>query len=480
MQPVTQLLSFVVSIAMDGVCERCLLGREVVLAELLGSGANGSVFLARPVCTTGTASAFQYPQRFVVKVMRRGILPADGAAMILKEIDAIRSLNHPFIVRYVGAWVESGVGEHCGSVCLAMAHCDGGDLHGLIREYSLREEFVPNELAMMIMLQILSALNHSHAQHIIHRDIKPANLLLVRNDNKEGSVSKALVGDYGLARPLQQTTELAQTRVGTPCYCSPEIVAGEAYSSKTDIFSAGATFFELLTRQRAFWKKHYTEQQSFHAILNMDPMPCLRQIARGRYETCLVRAVEACLCKNERGRPTAYDLLVGFASRLTSYVREKGIPVCREAPKVSPLRAIMESPIRRISPVTPVRRPQLRPDSGSPKHNVSPKCRQSLRATPATPRVAAASVDSEKLGSNLLEQLLQVAEKGVGDKAWVAKLRQLLDGDLETLLLVHVLIAKRRHDKELLENGLFKVLLSLKPHVDVEQVVSWVSQKIVK
>ncbi|EAN83618.1 protein kinase, putative, partial [Trypanosoma cruzi] len=228
---------------MERLRERCILGREVVISKLLGAGANGRVYLAAPVSQSDESNQFSYPPHFVVKVMQKDLFPAGHLETILKEINAVRVLKHPFIVSYVGAWVEAGGGEHDGSVCLAMKYCDGGDLHDLILEYKKRDEYVPNDLVMMVMLQIFSALNHGHAHHIIHRDIKPANLFLVRGESGCGGVARALVGDYGLARPVERTVELAKTRVGTPCYCSPEIVAGEAYTTKTDIFSAGVTFF---------------------------------------------------------------------------------------------------------------------------------------------------------------------------------------------------------------------------------------------
>ncbi|KEG07657.1 protein kinase, partial [Trypanosoma grayi] len=257
---------------METLHEKWVLGREVVLADALGAGANGTVYLATPVNASDEANQFSYPSRFVVKVIRKGTWPPGYAEAIMKEINAVRSLRHPFIVSYVGAWMEAGFGEHRGAVCLAMTYCDGGDMHNMIREYSKRDEYVPGDLVVRIMMQVLSALNHSHAHHIIHRDIKPANLFLVRDGGASSSgVAKALVGDYGLARPLELTVEMARTRVGTPCYCSPEIVAGEAYTTKTDVFSAGVTFFELMTRRRPFWEKGYTEQQAFYAILHTDP-----------------------------------------------------------------------------------------------------------------------------------------------------------------------------------------------------------------
>ncbi|ORC92787.1 putative protein kinase [Trypanosoma theileri] len=537
---------------MDVLLALPILGREVQLSELLGAGSNGRVYLAMPVNPCDAANHFPYPSQFVVKVMQRELWPVDYVEGIKKEINAVRSLQHPFIVSYVGAWVETCGGEHSGSVCLAMAHCDGGDLHKMICGYINRDEYVPNELVMMIMVQILSALNHSHAHHIIHRDIKPANLFLMRDGSGDG-VAKALVGDYGLARPLSRTVELARTRVGTPCYCSPEIVAGEAYTAKTDIFSAGVTFFELMTRQRAFWEKGHTERQSFHAILHADPLPRLRRVADGRYDSCLVRAVAACLGKTERGRPTAFELLTGFASRLTRYVRAKNIPVTRERPKASPTRADGNSPVRRMSPVSPVRpngvsplrpndvspsrpngvspvRPNavspLRPNDVSPvrpngvspvrPNGVSPvrpnevtrlrrvtPVRESLvGAAPAVPNrtptptpvaaaKAAAGVQNDAVGvrrevlregvfeheTPAVDLLLSVMEANVGNMVECAKLKELLDGDIEAFMLVQILLVTRCTDATSLENGIFRLLLTLKPQISADKVVLWLMER---
>ncbi|ESS55006.1 putative protein kinase [Trypanosoma cruzi] len=474
---------------MERLRERCILGREVVISKLLGAGANGRVYLAAPVNQSDESNQFSYPSHFVVKVMQKDLFPAGHLETILKEINAVRVLKHPFIVSYVGAWVEAGGGEHDGSVCLAMKYCDGGDLHDLILEYKKRDEYVPNDLVMMVMLQIFSALNHGHAHHIIHRDIKPANLFLVRGESGCGGVARALVGDYGLARPVERTVELAKTRVGTPCYCSPEIVAGEAYTTKTDIFSAGVTFFELMTRQRPFWEKDFTDRQSFYAILHSDPMPRLRRMAEGRYDSCLVRAVGSCLCKREKGRPTAYELLTGFATRLTTYVRANGIPVCGEVARVSPVRDDGCSPLRRLSPISPISpvrrtspRPQApsRPRKATPRRNAVP-CAAPI--VPASPRAvvedaaAAPREEEEAPGQKgvTAEHVLQVLEEVLGDHAECEGLKQLLGGDVEAFLLVRVLLLTRGNDRNAFENGIFKLLLSLKPQISVERVILWMS-----
>ncbi|KAH8618696.1 Protein tyrosine kinase Protein kinase domain [Trypanosoma vivax] len=451
--------------------ERCILGREVALSRVLGSGANGVAYLAKPTQQPDAPCSFQYPELFVVKVMRREVWPASSCSEVMREVSAIRSLNNPFVVRYVGAWLEVGSGEHKGSMCLAMEYCNGGDLHNLIYDYAARGKHAPNDLAMMVILQVLSALNHSHAHHIIHRDIKPANVLLELNTDGKG-VARALVGDFGLARPLHMTAEMARTRVGTPCYCSPQIAAGESYTSKTDIFSAGATFFELLTLQRPFWEKNFTERDALRAIVRVDPTQQLRLAAGGRYDPCLVRVVEACLQKKEAKRPTALQLLTSFSSQLTKCVRELNLPVRADGVKMSP--------VRRVSPITPARRPSPRGAGGTPLRRVTPKRPPSPRPQSpvhaAVPQAAAAregATEVVECGGLTTKLLLSFMKENTDDAAGQVELQKLLGGDVEAFLLLQVLLVTRCSDVTSLENGVFKLFMSLKPRIAVEPVMLW-------
>ena len=95
------------------------------------------------------------------------------------------------------------------------------------------------------MLQVLSALQYSHAQGVVHRDIKPANIMVSR----EGTIK---IADFGVARI--ESSQLTQTGdlIGTPSYMSPEQFAGETADPRTDLYAASVVFYELLTRKRPF------------------------------------------------------------------------------------------------------------------------------------------------------------------------------------------------------------------------------------
>jgi len=88
-------------------------------------------------------------------------------------------------------------------------------------------------------------MKHIHDRKIIHRDIKCQNVFLT-------SSNIIKMGDFGIARVLNHTNEVARSMVGTPYYLSPEIIQGRPYSFKSDIWSLGVMFYELCALKPPF------------------------------------------------------------------------------------------------------------------------------------------------------------------------------------------------------------------------------------
>ncbi|XP_077029845.1 serine/threonine-protein kinase Nek5 isoform X5 [Agelaius phoeniceus] len=113
-------------------------------------------------------------------------------------------------------------------------------------------------------VQISLGLKHIHDKKILHRDVKAQNVFLSNN----GKVAK--LGDFGIARQLNSTTEFAHTCVGTPYYLSPEICENRPYNNKTDIWSLGCVLYELCAL------KHPFQGNSLHELV--------LKICRGRFQ----------------------------------------------------------------------------------------------------------------------------------------------------------------------------------------------------
>nr|XP_022325749.1 serine/threonine-protein kinase Nek1-like isoform X1 [Crassostrea virginica] len=154
-----------------------------------------------------------------------------------KEVAVLAQLSHPNIVTYRESF------EEIGNLFIVMDFCEKGDLYSKIN--SQRGILFPEEQVMDWFVQICLAIKHIHDRKILHRDIKSQNIFL----SADGSVR---LGDFGIAKVLGSTVELARTCIGTPYYLSPEIVENRPYNNKSDIWSLGCVLYEMATLKHAF------------------------------------------------------------------------------------------------------------------------------------------------------------------------------------------------------------------------------------
>ncbi|XP_062857952.1 serine/threonine-protein kinase Nek1 isoform X2 [Trichomycterus rosablanca] len=154
-----------------------------------------------------------------------------------KEVAVLANMSHPNIVQYKASFEESGC------LYIVMDYCEGGDLFKKINNQN--GVLFPEEQILDWFVQICLALKHVHERKILHRDIKSQNIFLT----KDGTVQ---LGDFGIARVLNSTVELARTCIGTPYYLSPEICENKPYNNKSDIWALGCVLYEMCTLKHAF------------------------------------------------------------------------------------------------------------------------------------------------------------------------------------------------------------------------------------
>ncbi len=177
-------------------------------------------------------------KRVAVKVLRSN-LPTDVNAVerFIREARATASLDHPTIVDIYDA------GKHEDTYYIVMQYVDGESLSARLK----REGRLPLEESLRIFRTIAQGIGHAHSKGIIHRDIKPDNILLGR----DGSVKLV---DFGLARVVEGDSNISQTGtiVGSPTFMSPEQALGKKLDQRTDIYSLGATLYQMLTGETPF------------------------------------------------------------------------------------------------------------------------------------------------------------------------------------------------------------------------------------
>ncbi len=152
------------------------------------------------------------------------------------------------------------LGEENGMAYIAMEYLEGEDLRAKI----LKGEKMDLPQLVFLMKEVCEGLAHAHERNVIHRDIKPANIFITRT----GQVK---ILDFGLARTTASDLTTSGHALGTPNYMSPEQVRGEKVDYRTDIFSVGVLFYELLTYRKAFQGDSFTS--TIFRILQNDPDP---------------------------------------------------------------------------------------------------------------------------------------------------------------------------------------------------------------
>ncbi|MDQ4132504.1 MAG: serine/threonine protein kinase [Actinomycetota bacterium] len=202
------------------------MGRYAV-GDVLGRGGMGEVRAARDLrLERDVAIKLLTPELAALPTTR---------ARFEREAQAAARLNHPNVVLVYDS------GEHEGIPFLVMERLPGRTLADELAQGPL-----PIERTRRVAVEILAALAAAHRAGIVHRDVKPANVLLA----PDGHVK---VGDFGIAKTVEGV-DVTTTGVllGTPAYLSPEQVAGEAATARSDIYAVGVLLYEALTGRKPF------------------------------------------------------------------------------------------------------------------------------------------------------------------------------------------------------------------------------------
>jgi serine/threonine-protein kinase len=224
------------------------IGRYQILGEI-GKGAMGVVYRANDPMLSRVVA---------IKTVNMSSDPEEMAeyeARFYQEARAAGGLNHPNIVTI------HDIGKSGNLVYMAMEYLEGEELRELMKPGAP----LPVARAVDIAAQVADGLGYAHQHGVVHRDIKPANIMILKS-------GPAKITDFGIAR-MRSAEVRTQTGVvlGSPRYMSPEQVAGKRAEPRSDIFSLGVIFYEMLTGKAAFTGDDITSVM--YQILNVVPPP---------------------------------------------------------------------------------------------------------------------------------------------------------------------------------------------------------------
>ncbi len=309
---------------------RLSFGRFELVREL-GRGGMGVVYLARdPVL--GRDVALKVPRPEVV-------VTAEARRRFMRKAHIAAVLDHPNIVPLYEA------GELGSVAYLVSAYCDGRSLSAWLK---VHREPVPERVAARLIATLGGAVEHAHERGILHRDLKPGNIMLQAPDtaapaSTDLSTLIPRITDFGLAKLTEDDGDLTRSgmAMGSPPYMSPEQAAGRLrdLGPTTDVYTLGATLYELLTGRVPF--RGETSTETIRQVIQDDPIAprVLRpKISRDLETICL-----HCLNKDAARR---YQSAAALAQDLERFLAGRPILARPASPRERALKWARRRPDR--------------------------------------------------------------------------------------------------------------------------------------
>ncbi|HET8655103.1 MAG TPA: serine/threonine-protein kinase [Longimicrobiaceae bacterium] len=287
---------------LGGTLEGLTLG-AYTLVRPLGQGGMGSVWLAR-------RSDGRFEGRAAVKLLNLGLLSPAGEARFRREGSVLARLTHPGIARLLDAGVTPG-----GQPYLVLEYVDGQRIDRYVQERGLS-----TEARVSLVLDVLAAVGHAHANLIVHRDLKPSNILVT-----PGGAVKLL--DFGIAKLLNEgvadageALTAASAHPMTPEYAAPEQLSGGAITTATDVYAAGVLLYLLLSGRHPTAADRRASADAVRAIRDVEPAP----LGLGDLDTVLGQALR----KDPHLR---YRTVEAFADDLGRCLRHETVSARRDS-----------------------------------------------------------------------------------------------------------------------------------------------------
>ncbi|CAD8112879.1 unnamed protein product [Paramecium primaurelia] len=246
------------------------------IVKSIGSGSFGQVYLARNK---------REDRLYVIKRIKIRDMTQKDRENTENEVRLLQKLRHPNIVAYKDSYLDREQ-----YLNIVMIHCEGGDIYQKIRN----KKSFPESQILDWFAQMTLALCYLHDQKILHRDLKTQNIFL-----KNGRVR---LGDFGIAKVLDSTRDLANTCIGTPYYMSPELFKYKPYSYKSDVWALGCCLYEMCNLRHAF------DAQSMNGLalkILKGSYPSISQ----SYSKGLRDLINKMLNINPKARPTIQEII---------------------------------------------------------------------------------------------------------------------------------------------------------------------------
>ena len=278
----------------------------------LGKGSYGEVFLIK---------SLQTHKEFALKETTIKKNQEYFHFFSMNEINILSNLHNPFIISLKCAF-KTQIDKETEKLDIIMEYVDNGDLNKLLIDYIYDEKYFEEKRLLNWLFQVCLALTYLQKNEVIHRDIKPSNIFLMADDTIK-------LGDFGISKKVSFSQD-NQIFIGTPIYISPEIINKKDFSFKTDIWSLGVTFLQLISLRipfLGFEKGNIYENilsRNFNPnILNKDKNGFNENLLKN-FSKELLDLIDEMISINPDDRPNVKDILKRdiIKNRMESYLKE--------------------------------------------------------------------------------------------------------------------------------------------------------------
>ena len=210
------------------------------------------------------------------------------------EAKLLSSINNAHIVKYYNSSKDNEF------FYILMEYCEGSDLKQFIKEYKSKNEKIDEKNVYNMIFDICLGIKEIHQKNLIHRDLKPENIFIDK-------YKMIKIGDFGISKLLDNNDKYAKTTVGTNNYMAPEVIKGDKYNNKVDIWGLGCIIYELLTLSVCF------ESKGLYGIIDKIVNKPHGKIDTNKYNHKWQDIIDLLLKKDYKKRPNineVYNLII--------------------------------------------------------------------------------------------------------------------------------------------------------------------------
>lgn len=295
-----ELVELTSPLAADGK-DWVLDGKDLEYLKRLGSGTSGDVY-----------KGLYKAKHVAIKVLKE-MTEEQERDEFKKEFKVMCAVHHPNIVQFFGASFKP-------KLCMVMEYCARGSLYHVLRDDTLEINW---ERAISLMIQTTEGLHalHTNTPQIMHRDLKSLNLLVTDD-------WQVKVADFGLSRfDTAEALETLKQMRGTFAYCAPESYNGAKYTIKSDIYSTGIIFWEVVNRvMKGVYEQPYSEYKNIQfdfQIIIQASKDNLRPTLSPSTPASIQNVIKACVRPENEERPNGLELLALLQAAKADYQANK-------------------------------------------------------------------------------------------------------------------------------------------------------------